>query len=524
MALSSTFILNGGEDIIIKINIRGRPLCVIATCVIVILIVLVVPLKVWDTQEASDLEQIFGPRDQVTIVGLVYDRELKNNSQVLHIKKLVINRDNSNVFSNSKLLLDFASSIDSYPKTKPMSAIGLPSYNSSLHSICNNVFLPVGGKVVVHLVDENIQVKIGDYVKVSGTIDFYEEERNPGNFNQRHYYHKQGIYGYVWPDSVEVIKESSSVYYTLRDKLNNLKYAWKDMLVGNLSEEHGGMLSAMLLGEKSTLDRELKLLFQRSGIGHILTISGLHMSFIGIGLYSLLRRMGGSFAVSGVASIFVLLLYVLMIGLGVSSFRAITMFVIKIGAEILGRNYDGPNSLAIASMLVLCWRPAYILDVGFLLSFGAVLSIVVILPVLEGIFISKIEKKIIKNIKKGFLLNISINLILLPIILYFFFEFPLYSILANLIVVPLLSFVLGFGILGSFAFVFVPVIGKMILKLCEMIIRGYEIICEVLTRLPGSRIVTGQPSIWQILTYYLLLAGLLAFIVRKSGEKNEQYN
>jgi len=200
------------------------------------------------------------------------------------------------------------------------------------------------------------------------------------------------------------------------------------------------------------------------------------------------------------------------------------MFIIRMGAEIFGRNYDGPNSLAIASMLVLCWRPVYILDVSFLLSFGAVLSIVVILPFLEQIFISKRDNKIIKNIKRVFLLNISINLILLPIMLYFFFEFPLYSILANVIVVPLLSFVLGFGILGSFVFAFIPVFGKMILKICEMIIRGYEIICEILTRLPGSRIVTGQPSIWQILIYYLLLAGLLAFIVLGSGEKNGEKN
>ena len=111
----------------------------------------------------------------------------------------------------------------------------------------------------------------------------------------------------------------------------------------------------MLLGEKSEMDPDTKELYQVSGIGHILAISGLHLSFIGIGAYRIFRRMTGSYTAGGIAGILLLVLYVMMIGVTISAVRALVMFLFRVGADMTGRHYDPPTALAAAAAAVLLW-------------------------------------------------------------------------------------------------------------------------------------------------------------------------
>ena len=101
-------------------------------------------------------------------------------------------------------------------------------------------------------------------------------------------------------------------------------------LIEALGEKDGNVLSAMMLGEKSEMDPDTKELYQASGIGHILAISGLHLSFIGIGAYRIFRRMTGSYTAGGIAGILLLVLYVMMIGFTVSAVRALVMFLFRV--------------------------------------------------------------------------------------------------------------------------------------------------------------------------------------------------
>lgn len=99
------------------------------------------------------------------------------------------------------------------------------------------------------------------------------------------------------------------------------------------------------------------------------------MSFIGMGIYGILRKAGLSFIPAGIMGSVVLGLYTLMIGAGVSSLRALVMFLMRIGADMTGRDYDLPTSLSLAAAAVCAWQPLYLADAGFLLSFGAILGI-----------------------------------------------------------------------------------------------------------------------------------------------------
>ena len=120
------------------------------------------------------------------------------------------------------------------------------------------------------------------------------------------------------------------------------------------------------------------------------------------------------------------------------------MFAVRVGADMSGRDYDLPTSLAFAAAVIVFCQPLYLFDAGFLLSFGALLGIAVVEPVLK-----------IYSVVPGFLRGgTAIHLVLLPILLYYYYEIPTYSLLLNLAVIPLMSFVLGAGIFGSLAALF----------------------------------------------------------------------
>ena len=347
--------------------------------------------------------------------------------------------------------------------------------------------------------DPEIQIHIGNAIRAAGELSFFQNARNPGNFDQKLYYQRQDIHGSAWAKEVEVVDDS---IWKIRDWLSEFRSQWKKALIQAMGEKDGNVLSAMLLGEKSEMDPDTKELYQVSGIGHILAISGLHLSFIGIGAYRIFRRMTGSYTAGGIAGILLLVLYVMMIGVTISAVRALVMFLFRVGADMAGRHYDPPTALAAAAAAVLLWRPLSLYDGGFWLSFGAVFAMIIVLPIFKGLPV------------QGFWASVSINLTILPVMLFYFFEFPPYSLLLNLFVIPLMSAMLFLGLLGSAAYAAGIPIAVFGLRICKVILWLYEKCCEIGMGIPGARMIAGKPRLWQIAAYYILLAAALVFLRR----------
>lgn len=230
--------------------------------------------------------------------------------------------------------------------------------------------------------DAKQSVQIGNKVNVKGELSLFEEARNPGNFDQKFYYEKQKIGAFLWAEALRVTDRESN---PLKQGLYELRQKWKRILIDAAGEEDGGALAAILLGEKQGMDREIRELYQVNGIAHVLAISGLHLSFLGVGVYHLLRRITGSYTVGGLAGVLFLSAYILMIGMTVSAFRAMVMFLFRIGADLSGRHYDSPTALAAAAVTVCMWRPLSLYDSGFWLSFGALIAIIFILPIFKNL-------------------------------------------------------------------------------------------------------------------------------------------
>ena len=353
-------------------------------------------------------------------------------------------------------------------------------------------------KLIVY--DSNFtKISIGQTICLEGTVQHFDTARNEGNFNQALYYAKDHIYGSIYCESVKAIDGKESI---LKERLYQIKIAWKEMLIQTMGEEKGNILSAMLLGEKSEMDAEIKELYQKNGIGHILAISGLHISFIGLGFYKIIRKTGMPFWLSGVIAISGLSLYAMMIGFSVSVFRAFVMLLIRIGADVTGRVYDMMTALMLSAAFAVVKQPLYLTDAGFYLSYGAILGILLILPFLK-------KKKI--PCASG----LAVNLALFPIQLWYYFEFPLYSIFLNMLVIPLMSVLLGAGMAGSLLAVLYEPAGQMILKICQWILTFYEWISNAGIRLPYARVVAGKPEMWEMALYYIVLGVMIRGLCRQ---------
>lgn len=379
------------------------------------------------------------------------------------------------------------------------------------------------------------EIPIGAWLRVGGELVLPSQARNPGNFDQKQYYRTQGIRYILYADSYEEIPVGKRcVYDRLREILYQFRRRWQTLLEKEAGGKSGGVFAAILLGEKSGLDAELKEIYQKNGFGHILAISGLHLSFVGMGIYRFFRKLTGSYLAAAVVGTVFLGLYILMIGWSVSVLRALVMFLFRAGADVAGRKNDGFTAFSAALLAVLIWRPLSVYDGGFWLSFGAVLGILLVVPVFSdaagGLWEEKESRRLPGEppapgwkssfrekarhardaLLQGFLASAGIQLVTMPVLLYFFFEIPVYGVFLNLLVLPLLSVLLASGFLGSFLLAARIPFGTLFFKAAQVIFWIYETIGKGTLCLPFARWVAGKPELWKIGLYYFLLAVLLA--------------
>ena len=361
-------------------------------------------------------------------------------------------------------------------------------------------------------------LKPGMKILVKGTLKRVEEPANPGGFDSQHYYACRHIYYFM---KNAVVRKKTESYSGYRQLLLHVKEKCRQILTAAAGED-APLFCAMVLGDKQDLEPEMRMRYQLAGIVHILAISGLHISILGMGLYNLLKKIGLGIWPAGIFSLGVMLQYGIMTGGSVSTMRAVTMFLIAMGARITGRIYDMMTALSVTAMMILLESPAYLLDSGFLLSFGCVLGI--------GVAAEKIcalagaEKKWMKALVS----SIALQLVTLPVMLKFFGEVSLAGFFLNLLVLPSVGFVLTGGMAALLLGIFCIPAAKLAILPARGLLLFYEYLCSLAGKLRWSTWIGGEPEIWQILVYYGILITVL-FIgqyvkiqIRKEKESSQR--
>ncbi len=245
----------------------------------------------------------------------------------------------------------------------------------------------------------------------------------------------------------------------------------------------------------------------------------MHISMLCMGLFGAMRKLTVPLKLSAVVSVAFLGFYVCFTGVSTSSLRAGIMCLIMIGARLLRRSYDLLSSLSLAAVVVTCLRPGELTSAGFLLSFGAVL----------GVALAKEVKAEILQAREGrapwwsaLLFGGMIQCVTLPISLWFFYELSPYSMLLNLVVIPLVSLILGGGILSSVLGMFFPLAAKLPVGGTYLLLEFYEWLCEMTQRLPFSFVLLGRPAIWQLVVYYGMLVVVLKIFFSRMAHQGAQ--
>lgn len=383
---------------------------------------------------------------------------------------------------------------------------------------------------------EEASLKIGQQIILEGTFSHFATATNPGEFDVQRYYAAKGIGGRVRKSQILAVGEK---YSFLREKLYGFRQVLHDRLAEVFPAKEASVMQTLLLGEKEELDAEVKALYQKNGIAHILSISGLHITLLGMGVYRLLKRLGLPVRAAAVGGAMLLLMYGVMVGMSVSASRAIGMYLLQMLGIFVGRTYDMLTGLGLMALLLVIQEPERLFDVSFLMSFGAVLGICILTPVLSGdsremdadaelevkgisawlrtvadIFgDSAYERnkyregwrkvayegiqRMVSAVKGGFAASVGVILFTLPVQLWFFYEIPVYSVLLNLLVLPFMSVVVAGGILSL-----IPGLGLVGTVDC-LILWWYEWICGRFAQLPGAIWCVGRPEVWQIICYYV---------------------
>lgn len=342
---------------------------------------------------------------------------------------------------------------------------------------------------------------MGSVVLMEGKFYAFSHATNPGEFDAADYYRISGQQGRLMQaDCLSRSRDHSrfrETLYICREYLSMIIHAC-------YPEKEASVMGAMLLGEKGLLDGEVKSLYRHNGIIHILAISGLHLSILGMGLYQLLARLRIPKMIDIILSVTLMYCYGTMTGMGVSVVRALVMFGLNLCASLAGRTYDLLSAVTAAALLILVRQPLYLTHSGFLFSFGAVCGIG-FLPEVSGQLPGR--NAFLKALSAG----AWVSLVTLPVHLCFYYEFPLYSVLLNLIVIPCMGLLLVSGVcVMAVSAVFLP-LGRFAALPGIFILAFYEKCCEFCMGLPGQRLVTGRPENWQVVIFLGLLAAAVFF-------------
>ena len=397
----------------------------------------------------------------------------------------------------------------------------------------------------------------GTGLLLTGQLAPIPRPRNPGEFDSRQYYACDHIYYFLKKAEIQAKTRSYSVFGRF---LQETRSVFSGILSAAAGED-APVFDAILLGDKAGLDEEQKLRFQMAGILHLLAISGLHISILGMGLFSLLLHCGAGLFPSGLCSLIVMLLYGVMTGGSVSAMRALCMFLMAMGARFSGRVYDLLTALALSAILILLESPAYLYSSSFLLSFGAVLGIGVVSPVLtkaadgpEEVFgrwlVYRIAargggrnavlrlwegkageccRKAAAGIGSAFIGSVSVQLATLPVLLYYYGEVSLGGLWLNLIVLPTAGALVGSGaaavLLGAGAGIFSAGLGSSLAQVLilpgRLILHLYDALAGINSKLPLGTWIGGRPDLFRM-GIYLVALGASLTLLRNAGSGPEQ--
>lgn len=295
----------------------------------------------------------------------------------------------------------------------------------------------------------------------------------------------------------------------------NIQKAIKNQLDKFMTEENSAISYAMMFGDKSDIDYETRNNFSKSGIAHILAISGLHVGVLVALLTWILKKCKvNRFVNFGIIATF-LILYCYLCSFSTSVVRASIMAIILLSANLMGKRYDSLSAIGLAGIILLLIKPLSIFDVGFQMSFACVIGIAVLSPTISKFFIKIKFPKVLAN---ALALSIATQIALIPILCNVFGSFSILSVLLNIFIIPLFS--LGYIIqFVTLPLTFISSFFGNFLFLTQLILEFIKITASFVATIPYTFISLFNLNFAVYLGYYCLIFFASRMCLLKSKSK-----
>jgi competence protein ComEC len=381
-------------------------------------------------------------------------------------------------------------------------------------------WMPLDGSIILYFSrDSSLPVmEPGTKIAFTKWLQPIRNSGNPGGFDYKSYAAANGWFYQVYLKNSEYVLADEKVDpgwriwpIKARSKLlNTLRKYIPDKMTLGVSE-------ALLTGYRNDMDKELAWQYAGTGVAHIIAISGLHLGMIQVALLALfspMRKIKYGKRLVPLLVIICLWIFAFVTGAGPSVLRSALMFSILLFGKIIGRNGNAYNSLAASAFFLLLFNPGLIFNVGFQLSYSAVLSIFIFsAPIGQWI---KTGSRFINKGWQMLSVTLAAQILTLPFVVYYFNQFPVYFLLANLVAVPLTWLALNLSLLLTLVFWWAPPIAKILGAAIDITIATMNHFIAWIHHLPMARIENISLSIPQAIWLMLVIALIAAWLLLRN--------
>jgi len=370
----------------------------------------------------------------------------------------------------------------------------------------------------------------GDRAVIKGRLKLPKENIGREKFDYRKHLRRRGIVAVlkVTPDkNIHVIERDPGIITLARRFLFKIRQDAIGLFHIRMKPPESGMVSAMLFGEKSDFEPELRDVFIKTGTVHIIAISGMHLAviimiFAGIcGVFGIPKKISGCIVIAAIFG------YALTLGNIASVWRAAVMSSVIIAGFIIDRETNLLNNLCFSAIILLGLEPNYLHDPGFILSFACMLSIIFITPVLDGLLCAEKNAAYMagcrgSGLRTYFLklgtLTAGVWLGVSPLAVYYFKSLPLLGLFANFAAVPLSMVMIGLGIAAVLLNYLFPCLALYLFNFLQHITAMLIYFMGRIATIPGAYIDLSLVP-WYLPCHYFLTVSMIILLKKRLLKK-----
>jgi competence protein ComEC len=382
--------------------------------------------------------------------------------------------------------------------------------------------ISASGDIILKLKESVSRFDYADKIKFEGFLYEPSPRRNPGAFDYKKYLSRKEIHGIVTlsrADKIEILeKEPGNVYFS------KIVIPLREWILGvfekTLSGNHEALLSGFLLGDTRDIPKDIYNTFRDTGTVHLLAVSGSNVWLVVGVIFAFLSLLRIPKIPTTLITLVCIFIFADLVHNDPPVVRAGIMASVVLVGILLYKDADPINLVSSSALIILLFSPLHLFDVGFQLSFASVFGIVLLVPKLSQLlskYVNKSHKTLWRWVILPCLVSLSAEIILFPFLAYYFNMVPLITVVANLFIVPLASLSVAFSCFTLFSATFSLTLAGIFSAsnwLClECILR----LNNFFATLPVAKLTVPSPSIFFVMTYYLVVWLLLSLVVSLSN-------